>query len=245
MEFAAELVAETDSFGDLVRDADPATPIPTCPDWTLKQLFRHVARGNYWSAQIVEDRLTEPLDPRAVRNGKAPDDRDAADDWLRAGAAAVVDAVERVGPDTEVWTFLGPRPAAWWIRRRLHEQAVHRADAALALGAGFRLAPDVAADGLTEWLERVIDAAQAGQRRPIDAGKTLHLHATDGGEWTLHGQADRLTVSRDHHADATTVAGPATELFLAVVRRLPADDARLSVTGDAGVWHDWLDRTPF
>ena len=58
-------------------------------------------------------------------------------DWLRGGPQAILDAVAEVGPDTPVWTFTGPRPASWWIRRREHEVLVHRADAALALGPDF------------------------------------------------------------------------------------------------------------
>ena len=62
------------------------TPVSTCPGWTLKQLFRHVGRGNRWAAQIIAERRTEALDPRDVRDGKPPDDPDAAIDWLNDGA---------------------------------------------------------------------------------------------------------------------------------------------------------------
>ncbi|PRC61083.1 hypothetical protein C6A85_12760, partial [Mycobacterium sp. ITM-2017-0098] len=41
----------------------------------------------------------------------------------------VIDAVGRVGSE-RVWTFVGPKPAGWWVRRRVHETAVHRIDAA-------------------------------------------------------------------------------------------------------------------
>jgi hypothetical protein len=42
-----------------------------------------------------------------------------------------------------------------------------------------------------------------------------------------------------------TVSGDATSLFLAVVRRIPADDPRIAISGDADVWREWLDHTPF
>jgi uncharacterized protein (TIGR03083 family) len=67
VDFRAALIDETGAFGELIREADPATRIPTCPDWTIKQLFRHVGRGNRWAAQIVADRRDEALDPREVR----------------------------------------------------------------------------------------------------------------------------------------------------------------------------------
>jgi uncharacterized protein (TIGR03083 family) len=241
VDYPAALLEQNRAFGDLFVAADPTTPVSTCPGWTLKQLLRHVGRGDRWAAQIIDDRLTEYLDPRTVRNGKPPDDGAGAIGWLHDGAQGIVDAVDRVGADTPVWTFLGPRPAAWWIRRRLHEATVHRADAAIALGRDYQLSPELGADGLTEWLERVV--AETGS--PLDDGQTLLLHATDtGDDWLLQG-GNELTLSRER-VDATgTVSGPATDLLLAVVRRRTADDAGLTLSGDTGVWQTWLDRTPF
>ena len=155
MDFRAALLEQTRAFGDLIRSGDPATPVPTCGEWTLRQLSRHVGRGSHWAAQIVAERRIEPLDPRDVRNGRPPDDPDAAIDWLNDGAQALIDAVDRVGADARVWTFLGPRPAGFWLRRWLHEVTVHRADAALALGREFDLPPESAADAGSEWIELV------------------------------------------------------------------------------------------
>ena len=51
-------------------------------------------------------------------------------------------------------TFLGPKAASWRLRR-LHEATVHRADAAIALGAPYQLSAELAADGITEWLDQL------------------------------------------------------------------------------------------
>jgi uncharacterized protein (TIGR03083 family) len=243
------LIDETAAFGELIRGADLTTPVPTCPEWTLQQLFRHVGRGNRWAAQIVADRRDTALDPREVRDGKPPDDRDAAIDWLNAGAALILDSVDEVGADTEVWTFIGPRPAQWWIRRRVHEATVHRADAAIALGVDVELAPEVAADGIGEWLERVAVEA-SGESSPLDAGRTLHLHATDdglgaAGEWTITGTGDGIAWSHEHGKGDAALRGGAKDLLLAVVRRQSTADGGIEVFGDTAVWDGWLDRTPF
>lgn len=249
MDFRAALIDETEAFGELIRSADPATPVPTCPGWTITQLFRHVGRGNRWAAQIVADRRSEPLDPREVPDGKPPDDRDAAIEWLNAGARLILDAVDSVGAHCEVWTFIGPRPAQWWIRRRVHEATVHRADAAIALGADYRLTPGLAADGIDEWLERI--AAEAtGETSPLDAGQTLHLHATDdglgaAGEWSLAGTPEGISWSHEHGKGDAALRGSAQDLLLAVVRRRTASDGNLEIFGDAAVWDGWLNRTPF
>jgi uncharacterized protein (TIGR03083 family) len=249
VDFRAALIDETGAFGELIREADPATRIPTCPDWTIKQLFRHVGRGNRWAAQIVADRRDEALDPREVREGKPPDDPEAAIDWLNDGAQLILDSVDTVGADTPVWTFIGPRPAHWWIRRRLHEATVHRADAALALGTDYQLTPEVAADGIDEWLERIAVVANA-ESSPLDAGKTLHLHATDDGlgavgEWTITGGDDGVAWSHEHGKGDAALRGSAKDLLLAILRRQTAADGGVEVFGDAAVWDGWLTRTPF
>lgn len=249
MDFRAALIDETEAFGELIRSADPAAPVPTCPGWTITQLFRHVGRGHRWAAQIVADQRSEPLDPREVPDGKPPDDRDAAIDWLNAGAQLIIDAVDGAGAHSEVWTFIGPRPAQWWVRRRVHEATVHRADAAIALGACYRLTPGLAADGIDEWLERIAVEA-TGETSPLDAGQTLHLHATDdglgaAGEWSLTGTAEGITWSHEHGKGDAALRGSGQDLLLAVVRRQTASDGNLEIFGDAAVWDGWLNRTPF
>jgi uncharacterized protein (TIGR03083 family) len=249
VDYRAALIDETGAFGELVRNADQDTPIPTCPDWTIKQLFRHVGRGNRWAAQIVADRRDEALDPREVRDGRPPDDPDAAVEWLNDGAQLILDAVDAVGADTPVWTFIGPQPAQWWIRRRVHETTVHRADAAIALGTDYRLTPEVAADGIDEWLERIVEEANTASS-PLDAGLTLHLHATDdglgaAGEWTITGTDDGIAWSHAHGKGDAALRGSAKDLLLAIVRRRRAADGGIEVFGDAAVWDGWLDRTPF
>ncbi|BBY80706.1 maleylpyruvate isomerase family mycothiol-dependent enzyme [Mycolicibacterium pulveris] len=248
MDFRAALLDQTREFGELIRSADPSTPVPTCPDWTLKQLFRHVGRGSRWAAQIIAERRTTPVDPREVRDGKPPDDPDAAIDWLNAGPRAVIAAVDRVGSE-RVWTAAGPRPAGWWIRRLLHEVVVHRADAALALGAPFDVPVEVAADGISEWIELMsVQATRAAA--PVDFGRTMHLHATDDGlgptgEWTVVNDEHGMSWTHDHGKGDVALRGPVKDLLLAIMRRRSAADAGLEVFGDVKVWDAWLERTPF
>ncbi|MDN5861157.1 MAG: maleylpyruvate isomerase family mycothiol-dependent enzyme, partial [Pseudonocardia sp.] len=210
MDHSALLLSENDAFAEIVRDGDPSVPVPTCPGWTIRKLTAHVARGDRWAATIVRTRAQEPVDPRSVAGGTQPDDRDAERDWVRAGAQAILDAVAEAGADTTVWTFTGPQPAAWWIRRRLHEQTMHRADAALALGVPYEIAPEVAADGISEWFGLLT----ARPESPLPDGVSLHLHATDdglgeAGEWVLRGSAAGLAWEHGHVKADAAVRGTA------------------------------------
>jgi uncharacterized protein (TIGR03083 family) len=251
VDYAAAFLEQNRAFGEVIRSADSSTPVPTCPGWSFKQLFRHVGRGDRWAAQIIGDRVDHFLDPRTVEGGKPPPDPDDAISWLYAGAQRLIDAVEQAGVETPVWTFVGPRPANWWIRRRLHEATVHRADAALALGLDYRLTPELAADAITEWLERVaIEAGRDGAPLPLEDGHSVHLHATDpglgeAGEWTIGAEAGRITWSHDHGKGTVALRGAATDLLLAIVRRVPVADTDTAVFGDTAVWQNWLNHTPF
>jgi uncharacterized protein (TIGR03083 family) len=250
VDYAAAFLDENRAFGELFRDVDGSGPVPTCPGWSLAQLFRHVGRGDRWAAHIVRERLDEPLDPRAVQGGKPPPGPADAISWLHGGARLLVDAVELSGVETPVWTFLGPRPANWWIRRRLHETAVHRADAAIATGGEFALEATIAADGITEWLERVaIQAGSGGAALPLEDGNTLHLHATDpglgeAGEWTVGVEGNGITWSHEHGKGSVALRGGATELLLALTRRVSVADTGIELFGDDAAWRNWLDRTP-
>lgn len=239
MDHAAALIDQNALFAQLVT-GDLTLEVPTCPGWTLRQLATHVGRGDRWAATIVRERSPDPVDPRTVADGRPPEAGVA--EWLHGGVRALLDAVTQTGPDEPVWTFTGPQPATWWVRRRLHEVAVHRADAALALGREYGVEPALAADGLSEWLGLV-----AARSAPLPEGSTLHLHATDeglgsAGEWLLRG-GERLTWEHGHGKGDAAVRGPARDLLLAALRRLPAD--AVEVLGDAGVWRRWLERTPF
>ena len=251
MDLADRLIAENAALAGLLGDADPSTTVPTCPGWTLDQLMRHVGRGDRWCARIVAERSGEFIE---APGGRPPADRDGRIAWLHEGVAELIAAVESSGADTPVWTFTGLRPADWWIRRRLHETAVHRADAALALGADFEIDPVVAADGISEFLGLMVSRADeegpAGGDRPLGEGQSLHLHATDdglgaAGEWTVLGRPDGIAADHEHIRATVALRGPARDLLLALVRRRTAAESGLAVFGDQTVWDTWLARTPF
>jgi uncharacterized protein (TIGR03083 family) len=216
----------------------------------LRKLVTHVGRGDRWAATIVRERSDRFVDTRTVAGGRPPDDQNGTAEWLRAGAAELLAAVAATGADVPVWTFTGPQPARWWIRRRLHEATVHRADAVLALGADYELAAAVAADGVSEWLGLLAARPVRDAPPPLDAGVTMHLHATDdglgpAGEWLVRGVAEGISWEHGHAKGELAVRGRAVDLLLALLRRIAADDARLQVLGDAPIWSNWLGRTGF
>lgn len=249
MDASAALVEQDRLFAELLGAADVATPVPTCPEWTLRQLLTHVGRGHRWAATIVRERADARVDIRTVADGKPPVETAAAVEWLTESSRTLLDAVAATGSEVSVWTLTGPQRVDWWVRRRLHESVVHRADAAIALGEAFVVDAGLAADGLSEWLG-LLSARPAGDTPVLADGATLHLHATDDGlggdgEWVVRTDAGRVVWERGHGRATVAVRGRAADLLLAALRRLPADDPRLEVLGDAPTWRRWLESTPF
>jgi uncharacterized protein (TIGR03083 family) len=248
--FPSQIAAETATLAALVDAADYGTPVPSCPEWTLRQLTTHVGRAHRWAAEIVATRASEPVPFREVPDGRLPDDPAARPGWLQAGAARLT-GVLGAAADALVWTHLGRGPASYWARRMTHETAVHRADAQLALGQRPVIDPAVAADGIDEWLTLVTatdDSEEAQRVVKAWDGRCLHVHTTDAGipgEWLVRGGSGSLTVERGHGKGDVAVRGPASAVLLMLLRRLPAGDPPVEVIGDRSLLDAWLAVTPF
>ena len=251
--YAAEIKASTAGLAEILAEYAQSLPIPTCPEWTLRQLVTHVGRAHRWAAEITRTRSDAFIPFREVPDGKLPDDRAEQCAWLQAGAARIVGAVREAGSDL-VWSFTGPAPARFWIRRMAHETLVHRADAQLAAGAEPEpvIEAEIAADAIDEWLMLLTGGlGDSGERaKALTAGAGLHVHATDDGlggrgEWMIRHDAGGLTVEPGHGKGDAALTGPAASLLLVLMRRRPVSDPAVTVYGDNAVVDSWLASTAF
>ena len=130
--------------------------VPTCPDWTLFDLVRHLGDGRRaWAATIAAGpHATAKAAPRG--DSAVPREREALLDWSAESARQLLDALREAGPDRGCWTWWGksqsPQTCAAVARRQLHEIAVHTYDAQLTVGAPQPLPEEVALDGAEEFL---------------------------------------------------------------------------------------------
>lgn len=247
------LTAQSALLAESLADADLARPVPTCPDWTLRQLVEHVGRAHRWAAGIVSRRLTTAPD-FDTPSPSAPAAPDKLCSWLLDGAGELVEAIRLVGPQTPVWSWADDQSAGFWGRRMAHETAVHRADAELALGREFTLEADLAADAISEWLS-LLSLPQAVQFRPELAelrgdGQILHLHSTDpglgeAGEWIVRRTPSGPVWEHGHFKGDVAVRGAVVDLLLVMMRRVAPGEAPITVLGDAGVLDHWLEHTRF
>jgi uncharacterized protein (TIGR03083 family) len=224
---AEGLREHTTALAATAAGTDPAARVPTCPEWTLRVLVGHIGQVHRWAAGIVESGpspIPDPLDADPGVPGEWPD-------WLRAGADSLATAV-LAGPDRPVWTFFGERPASFWLRRMLHDLTVHHADVGLTAGVPVTIAPDLAADGITELLEVMADPVAPTLRPEVGelrgTGQTLRFAADDSWLVTRTPGGLRWELA-DGPADVT-VTGTAEDLLLVLAHRRPVE--AVTVRGD-------------
>lgn len=216
-----------------VRPDDAA--VPTCPEWTLLDLYGHLGGVHRWMVAQLEEGDADSLRPAAAL--EVPTDPDDLIDWFADGADLLVGRLSDVGPDAVVPTWFGPRPSLFWARRAAHETAIHRWDAQAALDSPDPLGTAQALDGIDEILETVVPRRLAVDPWPGD-GATVHLHATDAeGEWLLALSGGDLTVEHVHGKGDVAVRAPASDLLLVLAGRLPL--ARTETFGDTAVMDRW------
>jgi uncharacterized protein (TIGR03083 family) len=245
-----EIVTQTRMLVDAVQGADFTTPVPTCPEWHLGQLLRHLGGAHRQNERIVRTRATTP--PSADASHPAADD-DYADllPWLVDGATRLVATLREAGPDRPVWVpVLTQGTTGFYARRMACETAVHRADAALAVGAGYSLDADVAVDAMDEWLELgalpMVMQLRPERRELLGPDRTVHLHATDtAAEWVVDLTGDAMTWRKAHEKSAVAVRAPVTDLLLLVYGRRSPSAEGIDVFGDANLLDFWLRRVAF
>ena len=227
--FIDVLRTQGERLGDALTGVALTTAVPSCPEWTVRDLLLHVGGIHRWAATVVGEARGGPLgieQPYHIVPELPADDELLG--WYRDGHAALVRTLERAPADLVCWQFRpGPSPLAFWARRQAHETTIHRVDAELATGRPTPVAPGVADDGVDELL-----TCFGSSRLRADPEQTLHVHATDtGGHWLLRIRPDELVAARvpgDVAADVS-VSGPACALYYALWNREPWD--ALTTTG--------------
>lgn len=229
----AELVAAVRREGEatLAAAKQGDVPVPTCGDWTMSDLLRHVAEVYTWVAHIVTERVTErpPREP-------APDDVDPVE-LLGDRLDELVSAFSTTEAQTPVWNWSSePGVAAFWARRMAHESAIHRNDAQRAHGVAQPIDAELAHDGMDELIDVIIPRVIERDELTLPT-MSVSFVATDEGDWHVQLGEDglqRLDVAKE---PTVTARGTASALLLAAYGRVPWEI--LDVDGDAECLQTW------
>lgn len=230
---------------DIVGDHGFDVPVPSCPGWDLGDLLWHV--GGVWNrfAIAVSQGFTTLDQFRALPRPPRPDDEFVIE-WVTSAHTALVAALTEAPDDQPIATWAGAQDMVWVQRRMVQETAVHRWDAAHAVGRPYEVPAAVAADGIDEFLMWFAgrDRAEAA----ADVGGSVHLHCTDLdadveegtddrslaiGEWLVTSfDGGQATFTREHAKGDAAVRGRAHDLLMWCWRR---PGGPVDVIGDEAV----------
>jgi uncharacterized protein (TIGR03083 family) len=239
VERCCELIdREIARLAEVTSGVDPATPVPTCGEWTVADLLTHTGEVFLWAARTVREQAQRRI-PRDEVDWGVPADPVELPAWIAAGAPTVLGAFRDADPAAPMWAWGWPKDGSFWPRRMVHEIGVHRADAELAVGLVPAFEPEVAADGVEELLDNLPQAAYfAPSVASLRGSGTLDLHAPDAGaSWLITLVEDGFTWERTESVGTDVeVTAPAGELLLAMYGR----PAAIEVGGDLGLWERWI-----
>ncbi|HWC35236.1 MAG TPA: maleylpyruvate isomerase family mycothiol-dependent enzyme [Mycobacteriales bacterium] len=231
----AELVTAVRREGEaLLAAARSGTDaaVPTCGDWTVADLARHVWQVYANVSLYVATRATA----RPERLPEMP----AGDpvELLAAQLDELVAALSGTEPDTPVWTWVldAPDAAIFWARRMAHESAVHRFDAQNAHGIRQPIDADLAADGIDELIDIIVPRVYSRDHLDGPSG-SVALRASDGESWLLELSPDGVRRSEVMEAPQVTATGSNSALLLALYSRVPWTSLELS--GDTDLLETW------
>ena len=235
--YLAVLASEATGMAAAADEAGLEAPVPTCPGWTVNDLVLHMGEVHRWATAVLTSRATKLSEVPGDSLGALPE-LAGTTDWLRRGAARLCEALESADPSVEYAAFLSdpvtPR-VLFWARRQTMETSVHRIDAESALGRCNALAPDVALDGIDEFLTGFLPRS----RTPLHTDKPRVLRiAPEFSDrcWTVTISGDVPVTLRSSgqagEADCV-VTGPASDIYLALWNRESLD--ALKIDGDPAV----------
>ncbi len=64
--YCEEILHQTDGLRAVISGADLGAKVPTCPEWTLRDLAVHVGGAHRWVYEIVRTRATEAVPDERV-----------------------------------------------------------------------------------------------------------------------------------------------------------------------------------
>ncbi|TDD67473.1 maleylpyruvate isomerase family mycothiol-dependent enzyme [Actinomadura rubrisoli] len=248
--YCAAAEAEIAAFADGAREADLDAPVPTCPDWSIAELLRHLGGVHRWGAATVRVGAPRRLSLREI-GVSFPTVAGDHLPWFTEGGERLLAILRDADPDAPVWTWGKDQRVRFWSRRMLQETAVHRCDLDIALGRDPEVPAETAADGVDELLGNLESAAVFAPKveNLRGDGETLAFDARDiGARWLFRLLPDHFEWTR-HDAPAggqdadAVVSGGVSDLFLFLWGRRKLGDPHLEFSGDDDLLVHWAENS--
>lgn len=207
--------------------------VPSCPDWSLRDLLDHVAGASRWMTKCVFEKQTPQ--ERVLPSG--PPGRAGLLDWFQQSIDDLLAVLSATPHDELVWTPIkGLQGSAWWRRKAALEVAIHRTDAESTLGVEPEpIDARLALDGIDEYAGEFLPLMLHGVDEPPPV-TSIVLSPNDIA------QSRKLSLVADGTAQPASgeeveLVATASDLLLWVWNRVP--DERITIRGDGSVFSWW------
>jgi uncharacterized protein (TIGR03083 family) len=238
-QYLSAIESESVRFREVLTDADPAAPVPSCPAWDAHDLLHHLAATQAVWAWQVENRPKGPEErPELERAASYAASLTSFDEAL----AGLVAALREADPADPAWTWSKEQTVAFILRRQAHEALIHRLDAELtAIGHISNLDPALASDGVEEVLDVMFGGCpEWGEFSPLP--HYIRVELTDTGEsvWVQLGRFSGTDPEDGTHYDEDdihVVGDPGVEADAVISAPAGVMDARLWRRGDGDAIH--------
>ena len=229
--------------------------VPTCPDWTMTDLVRHVGQVYLHKVECMRLGAEKESDwpPSGLKDEEPLEllDRSYAD---LVGELTTRNPADRGG----TWYALDPT-VGFWFRRMAQESVIHRVDAEYGAGAAvFPIPDDLAIDGVDELLRVFVAYSVAAWSDYFEEalagspGRTIKfLAAAAAGRpavtWLVRISPGQLTVeggpgepvAGEQPADVTVSGAPADLLLWGWNREPSGEPGRVTIAGDRDALADY------
>ncbi|HTT59305.1 MAG TPA: maleylpyruvate isomerase family mycothiol-dependent enzyme [Acidimicrobiales bacterium] len=239
-DYCDALASEVDRFADGYATADRTSQVPSCPDWSVEELARHLGSVHRWATLLVARRAPARI-PRVLAD-------DVIDEvWIREGGAELVEVLRAADPDESMWAWGADQHVRFWSRRQLHETFVHRLDLELATRAPSPIEPGIAFDAIDEFLANMASDADISLRaRDGRSEEFLRFHSNDPeGQWSVRLGEGGYEFLDSYVDPDVELSGASSDLVSVVLRRCDLSAVPVVVRGDRSLLEHWLSRTAF
>lgn len=219
--------------------------VPTCPEWTLRNLAQHLGNVHrFWAATVKAGQADAP--PEGLPENR-PEEREELLAWSQESARELLDALREAGQDRGCWTWwpdsASPQTAGAVARHQVQEAMVHTYDAQITAGKPEPLPEQAALDGVDEFLATCC----VGDKWPHEPA-VVDYHAAEGGSWrlVLSSEPSRLVrlpePATSAEAPDASARATAADLVLTFYGRLPIDTP--AIEGDRTIFERLRDWNP-
>ncbi len=232
-------------------------PIKGCPGWDVAGLTGHMGRVyTFWLkwvserprgysreawAELMADRdIRLPGYPAWEAAGFPKDERPTGIvTFARQVGEELETALDGLGPEETVWTFIPSQQTGAFVFRRLAmETAIHRWDAEDAAGIVRPIDERLARDGIDEMLMMFREDPGYEENSDRRRGQRILLREDPGpGRWLVSFAPEGMTTTSEEAPADVTISGSASDLQLFIMGRRFPDEMRIEGDQDlAAAW---------